>query len=97
MVEGRALGHDWRLVGQGNWMAELSPLECSVRDLLAEADIVSLLTPLEVEQARSLVTRLRECADQARDAEYLFSEMLLRRRADSIDNRLRYRMHVPRR
>jgi hypothetical protein len=72
-------------------MASLSPLAREIRDLLVEADMVSLITDLEVEKAKSLADRLKRCADGARTAGFPFSESVLRRKADSIKNRLRNR------
>jgi hypothetical protein len=69
-------------------MPEHSKLECDVHDLLNEANTLLLDTGLDVRRIVTLITKLHDCADQARVAGHLDSEQRLSKAADDLAKRL---------
>jgi hypothetical protein len=69
-------------------MPEHSKLANNVHDLLDEAHRVLLDANLNVRRAVAVITKLRDCADQAREAGNLDSEQHLKNAADHVVARL---------
>jgi hypothetical protein len=65
-----------------------SKLDCDVHDLLDEAHTLHLSADLDVRKTATLIARMRECAEQARDAGMTDAEQKLRKAAEKLEKRL---------
>jgi hypothetical protein len=65
-------------------------LDCDVHDLLDEANVLMLLTMVNIDKATDLIRRLRDCAAQAKaaGAGYEESERRLNAAADTLEKKI---------
>jgi hypothetical protein len=69
-------------------VAELSPLERQIRDLLHATQALQINTPGEVDNARQLAQELRDYATQAMAVGFPYTCKMLLQRRDEIELRL---------
>jgi hypothetical protein len=65
-----------------------SKLECDLHELLDEANSLLLAATLDVRHTATLIGKLRNCADQARDAGLADAAARLRKAAEDLERRL---------
>ena len=62
-------------------------IDCDIDDLLDEAYAMSLSVAVNPRKVTTVINRLRECADQARDAGLSNAEQRMRTAAENLEKR----------
>lgn len=69
-------------------MADRPQIECDIHDLLDEANVLLWSTQVDVAKTATLIGKIRNCADQIRDAELIDGAERIRKVADELERRL---------
>jgi hypothetical protein len=72
----------------GKTIAVKTRLDCDVDDLLDEANALFFSVSPNPQKTRTLIAKLHDCANDARDAGYAEQEKKLRQTADELQQRL---------
>jgi hypothetical protein len=69
-------------------MVDRPRIECDIHDLLDEANVLMLSPQVDVRDNATLIGKLRNCADQARENGLADSAQRMQQVADTLQHRL---------